>query len=415
VDEHRARAGSARAGSAKAGSAKVGSANAGSAKAEVRRIIESERDALEELSRKIHSQPETCFEETRAAAWVAEALQRAGLDVRSGVYGLDTAVSATAGSGGALSISICAEYDALPGIGHACGHNLIAAAAVGAGVALAKVADDVGLKLTVLGTPAEEGGGGKIMLLERGAFEGMDAAMMVHPWPQDRLALKCLAVDHIEARYRGREAHASASPEQGRNAGDALVVAQVAIGLLRQHLRPGDQVHGIVTKGGDAANIVPKEAIGRFMIRSTTLEDLAVVRPRIERCFEAGAIATGTELEIRDLSPTYSQMVTNAALLGAWRRNAEALGRSYAADDSGEPIPTISTDMANVSLAVPTIHPMIGIDSHGAVNHQPEFAAACIGNSAQQAVVDGAIAMAWTAIDAATSQRLRSEMAEERG
>jgi len=369
-------------------------------------VVERHRDGLEELSRKIHDDPELCFEETHAAVAVAKALSSAGLSVETGAYDLPTALRARAGSG-PLSIVICAEYDALAGVGHACGHNLIAGAAVGAGIALAEVADDIGLSVTVLGTPAEEGGGGKILMLERGAFSGVHAAMMVHPWPEDRLGATCLAVDHIEVRYLGREAHASASPERGRNAADALVVAQVAIGLLRQHFRPGDQVHGIVTKGGDAVNVVPKETIGRFMVRATTLDDLAVLRPRIDRCFEAGALATGTELEMRELSPTYSHMVPDQPLLVTWRKNAEELGRSYSKDDS-TPLPTISTDMANVSLAVPTIHPLIGIDSKGAVNHQAEFADACVGASAYQAVIDGAIGMAWTAIDAATDPELKN-------
>lgn len=382
---------------------------AAEAKQSVRETVQARREELAGLSRRIHDDPELCFAEFHASANVARALADGGMSVETGSYGLDTAVRARAGSG-PLSLVICAEYDALEGVGHACGHNLIAAAAVGAGVALAAISDELGLSLTVLGTPAEEGGGGKILLLERGAFEDAHVAMMVHPWPEDRLAVRCLAVDHIEVRYIGREAHASASPEKGRNAADALVVAQVAIGLLRQHLRPADQVHGIVTKGGDAVNVVPKEAIGRFMVRAASLEALSVLRPRIDHCFEAGALATGTELEIRKLSPTYSQMESDAALLEVWRRNAEVLGRTYGADDSDGALPTFSTDMANVSLEVPSIHPLIGIDSHGAVNHQPEFAEACVGPSAEKAVLDGATAMAWTAIDAATDPELRERL-----
>lgn len=309
-----------------------------------------------------------------------------------------------------MHIVVCAEYDALPGVGHACGHNIIAASAVGAGAALAAVADDVGLTVTVLGTPAEEGGGGKILMLERGAFEGVHAAMMIHPWPEDRLVPECLAVDHIEVSYTGRSAHASAAPYRGINAGDALTIAQVAIGLLRQHLNPGNQVHGIVTKGGDAPNVVPAHTEGHFMLRALSLEDLLELRPRIERCFEAGALATGCELEIRDLSPAYSHMITDSGLISAFRRNAEELGRSYPAEDAGAPAPMFSTDMANVSLAVPTIHPLVRIETGGAVNHQPEFAAACVGASATKALLDGAISMAWTAIDSATKTELRESL-----
>ncbi len=388
--------------------------DASAAKGAARRVTEGLQPALVGLSRAIHHEPELCFEELRAAARVADMLAEGGFAVERAAYGLDTAVRAAAGSG-PLSIVICAEYDALPAIGHACGHNLIAAASLGAGMALAAMADDLGLTVTVLGTPAEEGGGGKILLLERGAFDGAHASMMVHPWPEDRLVATCLAVDHLEVHYAGRAAHASASPEQGVNAADAMVVSQVAIGLIRQHLRRGDQVHGIVTKGGDAPNIVPEETRGRFMVRARTLEDLAVLRPRIERCFEAGALATGASLEIRDLAPTYSHMVSDAPLLAAWRHNAEELGRSYGADDREAARPTISTDMANVSLAVPSIHPMIGIETNGAVNHQAEFAAACLGPSAEQAVFDGALGMAWTAIDAATDPALHEHLLSRAG
>ncbi|HLX89446.1 MAG TPA: amidohydrolase, partial [Acidimicrobiales bacterium] len=361
------------------------------------------------VSRAVHDDPELCFEEHHASAVVAGALGAAGFQVEPGVFDLPTALRARAGSG-PLSIVLCAEYDALPGVGHACGHNLIAASAVGAGIGLAAVADDIGLTVTVLGTPAEEGGGGKVMLLERGAFDGAHAAMMAHPWHEDRLGAVCLAVDHLEVRYLGREAHASAAPEKGVNAADAMVVAQVSIGLLRQHLPAGDQVHGIVTKGGDAANVVPKETLGRFMVRARTLEELAVLRARVERCFEAGALASGCELEIRTLSPTYSDYVADEPLLAAWRANAESLGRRFEADDRGDRVPTISTDMANVSRALPAIHPLIGLESGGAVIHEPAFAEVAVGPTSERALVDAALALAFTAIDAATVPELRQHL-----
>ncbi len=307
-------------------------------------------------------------------------------------------------------MAVCAEYDALPDIGHACGHNIIAATAVGAGLALAAVADDVGLTVRILGTPAEEGGGGKILMLERGAFQGVHAAMMVHPWPTERLTATCLAVAHFDVHFAGREAHASAAPWEGVNAQDALTVAQVAVGLLRQQLPPGDQVHGVVIASSAAANIIPAAVTARYMVRSRTIEGLATLRPRVEACFEAGALATGCSLAYEELSPVYSHMEPDPALLHAYRANAEALGRRFEADDSGKPPPTLSTDMANVSLAVPTIHPLIGIETHGAVNHQREFAAACVTPSADAAVRDGAVALAWTAIDAATDPALRERL-----
>jgi amidohydrolase len=379
------------------------------AKEAARRVVDGQRHALVALSHRIHAHPETCFEETSAAQWTADVLARGGFAVTSGICDLPTAFAARSGSG-PLVVAICAEYDALPGIGHACGHNIIAASAVGAGLALAEVADDVGLTVEVIGTPAEEGGGGKVLLLERGAFDGAHVAMMVHPWPEDRLRAACLAVSHFDVHYRGKEAHASAAPWEGVNAADAMTIAQVSIGLLRQHLRPGDQVHGIVTQGGAAANIVPAAVSGRFMCRAATLQGLARLEPRVRSCFEAGALATGASVEYEVLAPAYSHMEYDGELLAAYRANAEGLGRVFGRDDEGAPLPTLSTDMANVSLVVPTIHPMIGIEAGGSVNHQPEFAAACITASADAALYDGAVAMAWTAVDAATDPALRDRL-----
>ena len=291
---------------------------------------------------------------------------------------------------GDLIVAVCAEYDALPEVGHACGHNIIAATAVGAGLALAAVADDLGLTVRVLGTPAEEGGGGKVLMLERGAFAGVHAAMMVHPWPTERLTATCLAVAHFDVHFAGREAHASAAPWEGVNAQDALTVAQVAIGLLRQQLPPGDQVHGVVTESPGAANVIPGAITARYMVRSRTADGLAALRPAGRGLLRGGRARHRLPVEYEELSPVYSHMEPDPGLLGAYRANAEALGRRFEADDAGTPLPTFSTDMANVSLAVPTIHPLIGIEANGAVNHQREFAAACVTPSADAAVRDGA-------------------------
>jgi amidohydrolase len=372
-------------------------------------VVDRHVDDLVSLSHFVHEHPELCFDESVSARAVAETLRAGGLEVSEGVYDLPTALESKAGDGD-LVVAVCAEYDALPEVGHACGHNIIAAMAVGAGLALAAVADDVGLTVRVLGTPAEEGGGGKVLMLERGAFSGLHAAMMAHPWPTERLTATCLAVAHFDVHYAGREAHASAAPWQGINAQDALTVAQVSLGLLRQQLPPGDQVHGVVRASSGAANVIPASITARYMVRSRTAEGLAALRPRVEACFEAGALATGCSLEYEELSPVYSHMEPDPVLLGAYRANAEALGRRFEADDGGTPLPTFSTDMANVSLVVPTIHPLIGIETNGAVNHQREFAAACVTASADAAVHDGAVALAWTAIDAATDPALRERL-----
>ena len=380
---------------------------------EAKRAVEEAVDAalpgLLRLSHDLHAHPELSYEEVRSSEAVATALEQGGFTVRRGTAGLPTAFTAEAGSG-PLVLAVCAEYDALPDVGHACGHNIIAATAVGAGLGLLPLVDELGLTVRVLGTPAEEGGGGKIVMLEQGVFDDVDAALMVHPWATERLEATCLAVAHFDVEFTGRTAHASAAPWQGVNAGDAMVVAQVAIGLLRQQLPPGDQVHGVVTSGGEAANIIPSRVTGRFMVRSRTAQGLGQVLPRVEACFRAGAEATGATVAFTPLAPDYSHMECDEGLLASYRRNAEALGRSFALDDDGVPRPTLSTDMANVSLAVPTIHPLLAIDAGGSVNHQPEFAAACVTASADTAVRDGALAMAWTAVDAALPGPLRDRL-----
>ena len=365
--------------------------------------IRSLTGKLIELSTRIHSNPELGFEEEQACQWLSETLSDAGFSVERGICDVPTAFAARAGHG-PLHIAICAEYDSLPGIGHACGHNIIAASAIGAGIAAARVADEAGLTVSVIGTPAEEVGdsSGKILLLERGAFAGAHLAMMVHPAPWDVVMPKIIAASMFQVEYTGKEAHASAFPELGINAADALTVAQTAIGLLRQHIKPADRIHGITTHGGDAPNIVPAHTRAKYIIRGETLKELEELRPRVHRCFEAGALATGSKMNIIGGSKPYAEMRHDPEIAEVYRRNAEALGRKF--PDLGLLLEraTGSTDMGNISLAIPSIHPMIGIDSLPAVNHQPEFTQHCISEAANTALIDGATAMAMTAIDLAT-------------
>jgi amidohydrolase len=374
-----------------------------------RATVQHNNEALIALSHRIHGHPELSFEEVHAADWTAAALNDAGFSVETGVADLPTAYVASYGSG-PLTVGICAEYDALPGVGHACGHNVIAAAAVGAGLALAPLADELGITVKVFGTPAEEGGGGKVIMLDRGVFAGVHAAMMVHPAPTELDRFPCLAVSHVDVHYHGKAAHASAFPELGINAADALTVAQTSIGLLRQHIRQTDRIHGIVTDGGDAPNVVPERTSGKWYIRSSTLAELAELEPKVHRCFEAGALATGCSYEVVEASPKYSEMEDHDVLRSLYRANAEALGREF--PDLGELGNRIvgSTDMANVSLAIPTIHPMLGLGCYPVSNHQPEFAAFCATPTADKALLDGAAAMAWTVIDAAMRADVRDEL-----
>jgi amidohydrolase len=382
-----------------------------SAKGQAQARLDGERKALWALSSRIHASPELGYEEEQAAAWLSEALDAAGFAVERGICDLPTAFRATAGSG-PLHVAICAEYDALPGIGHACGHNVIAATAVGAALAAASVADEVGLTISVIGTPAEEilRTGGKILLLDRGGFDGIHAAMMAHPAPWDVAAWPIVAASFFEVHYTGKAAHASGFPDQGINAADALTVAQTAIGLLRQHLRPADRVHGIVTKGGDAFNIVPADTSADYAVRARTLDELGAVYERVLHCFEAGALATGSTLEIVGGDKPFAHMDDDTEMVGLYRRNAEALGRRFPGPGEPSPATPVSTDMGNVSLVMPAIHPAIGIDSLPAVNHQPEFAAACVTPAAEQALYDGALALAWTAIDMAATDAIRERL-----
>ncbi|HQR40877.1 MAG TPA: amidohydrolase, partial [Blastocatellia bacterium] len=271
------------------------------------------RDELVDLSHRIHAHPEIGFEEEKAAAWLCDVLDNAGFTVDAGICGLPTAFSARIGSG-PLHVAICAEYDSLPGIGHACGHNIIAAMSAGAAIAAASTADDVGLTISVIGTPAEEVGdnGGKIILLEGGAFAGVHAAMMVHPAPFDVVSPGLIAASMFDVHYTGKESHAAAFPELGINAADALTVAQTSIGLLRQHILPTHRIHGIVTKGGDAPNIVPAHTSARYIIRGKTLSELEELRPRVHRCFEAGAVATGATLGMAGGARPYAEVVHEA-------------------------------------------------------------------------------------------------------
>ena len=380
---------------------------AAAAKQQARMTIGNAGDGLIALSRMIHDHPELGFEEEMASNWCAEALSDGGYTVQRGICDLPTAFAASVGTG-PLTVAICAEYDALPEIGHACGHNVIASCAVGAALALAPLADDLGLTVRVLGTPAEEGGGGKILMMERGGFDDVNAALMVHPAPTERDRMPCLAVSHFDVRYTGKEAHASGYPERGINAADAITIAQVAIGLLRQHSGPLDQVHGIVTYGGAAPNIVPASAMAAFYVRAETLEALRAWEPRVLRCFEAGALATGASLDVVPQCPPYSEFVTDEPMAALYRSNAEAIGRVFAPDS--ENAMKASTDMGNVSLAIPSIHPMLGIDSLPAVNHQAAFAAAAVSPAADRAVLEGALAMAWTTVDLAHDETSRRRL-----
>ncbi|GAB3559682.1 M20 family metallopeptidase [Spelaeicoccus albus] len=367
-----------------------------------RESIDSRARALIELSQRLHDSPEIGWHEFDSSRDVAEVLAGMGFGIERGYLGLPTALRATYGAG-PFRIGLMAEYDALPGLGHACGHNLITAMSVGAAYALAQVADAAGLTVEVYGTPAEEGGGGKIEMLERGAFAGLDLAMMAHPAPVDVAEARPFAVAHSHIEYVGKAAHAAAFPTLGINAADAFTIAQTSIALLRQQLPPTVRVHGVMTNAGEAPNAIPERTEGRWYVRAASLAELDDVQERVEKCFHAGALATGCELTITPESKPYAEFRTDRAALDFYRANAETLGRKLESEGPATQMATASTDMGNVSQIVPAIHPYIGVDSFPVLNHQKEFADHCIGLVAEKALLDGATALAWTALDMASA------------
>ena len=372
-------------------------------------IVDRERDALIALSRRIHAHPEVNFEERQASAWLADYLEGAGYQVERGACDLPTAFIARIGRG-APQVAVLCEYDALPGLGHACGHNIIATAGAGAGAALAQVVERSGGSVVVMGTPAEEGGGGKIIMARRGAFEGVDAAMMVHPAGLDLTGMNVLAVSTIAVEYHGKAAHASAFPHRGINALDALVTAYSAIAQLRQHIRETERIHGIITDGGQAPNIVPDRAAGLFYVRAATEGRLEKLKARVLGCFRAGAEATGAELKYEWRGEQYSDMITNQPLAAAYGANLQRLGRTLHDVRNVPASISGSTDMGNVSKLVPSIHPMIAAGPATVALHSTEFAECAASEAGDRAVIDGAKTLAMTALDVLCRRELLNEV-----
>ena len=352
---------------------------------------------LLDVSHRIHAHPELCFEEHHAHDLLTGVLAGHGLAVERAAYGLDTAFEARAGAGDGPLVAVVCEYDALPGIGHACGHNIIAAAGLGAGLALAAVAGGAGGRVAVMGTPAEEGGGGKEYMLREGAFSDADAAMMVHPANHELSVFHAVAVQRLHASYEGAAAHAAAAPEKGRNALDAAVLGYNAVAALRQHIRDDERIHGIFTDGGAKANIVPVTAAAEWYVRSTDLATLEPLKERVAACLQAGADAAGCRVDLEWGDPAYADMNDNPALLDRYLANLGAVGRTVAPDPQARVVG--STDMGNVSYAVPSIHPMIKVAPDDVAIHTPAFAEHARGPSGDAAVVDGAKVMAMTAVD----------------
>lgn len=373
--------------------------------------VHRRRGDLVELSHAIHAEPELSFAEYRSCAKTQALVAEYGFAITPAVGGLDTAFRATYGSG-PLTVGICAEYDALPGIGHACGHNIIAASAVGTALALAEVADELGLTVVLVGTPAEEAGGGKVLMLERGAFDDIAVAVMLHPGPVDIAAARSLALSEVDVTYTGRESHAAVAPHLGVNAGDAVTVAQVAIGLLRQQLAPGQMVHGIVAEGGEASNVIPARTRMRYTMRAAESAALRELEERVAGCFVAGAVATGCDHEVVATSPAYAELHPDRWLSEVFRDEMHRMGRTPVPPEVEAALPLGSTDMGNLTHVVPGIHPVVGVDAGGASIHQPAFTAAAAGPSADRAVVEGAIMLARTVVRLAETPAERDRVLE---
>ncbi len=356
--------------------------------------VEDTRVELIEISLDIHAHPELALKETRASALLADRLEARGFAVERGAFGLETAFRARWGEG-PVTIAYLCEYDALPEIGHACGHNLIATAGLGAALGIKAALTPDQVTLLVLGTPAEEDIGGKAIMLEHGAFEGVDVALMAHPAPFDIPDPPMYGVEQCHVTYRGQASHASVAPEAGVNALDGLVTAYQAIAQLRQHMRRDARVAGIITYGGSAHNVVPDRAEGSFEVRALSPAYLADLKARVERCFQAGAQASGASVSVEWAQYVYAPMNNNAPLAAAYKANAEALGRKFLE------IPVSSTgssDMGNVSWAVPSIHPTFSIGAM-ALNHTAGFTQVSATDAAHEAMLQVAQALAMTGVD----------------
>ncbi len=374
--------------------------------------IDRRRDALIALSLKLHANPEVAFQEEQAAAWLSDYLEAEGFTLERGICQIPTAFRASFGSG-QPRVAFLAEYDALPGVGHGCGHNIIGAASTAAGLAAKAIAEETGGTVLVIGTPAEEAAGGKVYMAARGAFNGLDCAMLAHPGNRDVAVSYGLACLELDVEFQGKAAHAAARPEAGINALDAMIASFVNIGLLRQQLRDSARIHGIITDGGQAVNVIPHHTAASLLIRAEDDQYLdEALKPKVLACFQAAAEATGARLEYRwGEESRYKSMRSNRALAEAYRTNIEALGRRVVEAESRRSMG--STDMGNVSALVPAIHPTIAVAPPDVPIHTDEFRELAASEAGHQGLLDSAKALAMTAVDVLLDADLRKRMREE--
>ncbi|MEO7111424.1 MAG: M20 family metallopeptidase [Polyangiaceae bacterium] len=373
--------------------------------------VDAEAASLEDLALKIHASPELRFEEHKAAAWIGELVENRGFKVERGLAGMPTSFRARAGKSGGPKIAILAEYDALPDIGHACGHNLIAASAVGAFFAIARVAEKLGGEAILLGTPAEEGGGGKIKLIDAGAFEDVAAAMMFHPFDRDLLAHPALANSYVRLDFHGRPSHAAAAPHEGKSALTACMDAFRLIDGQRVHFKDGVRVHGYITRGGKAVNIIVEDASAEFSVRARDAAELERVTKIVERCARGAALASDVSVNVQARAG-YRDMKNNMAIAKKFGEHFAALGRK---PRDGDPrVGAGSTDMGDVSHVVPSIHPYAAVvDEGGPLIHTREFAEATKSARGIETALVVSKAMARTAAEIMSDPKLREQMNDE--
>ncbi|MBN1368883.1 MAG: M20 family metallopeptidase [Dehalococcoidaceae bacterium] len=377
-------------------------------KNQVADTLKQHKTHLKRLCLKIHASPETGLEEYKASGWLREYFENNGFEINAGVGDLPTAFTACYGNG-KPRIGLLAEYDALPQLGHACGHNIIAAASAGAAIAVKPAIDALGGTIVVIGSPSEEIHSGKELLIRRGVIEGLDAAMMVHPGNENITRIQTLACITLEVEFKGRQAHASANPEEGVNALEAMLLSFNAINSLRQHIPDSARVHGIITDGGQAANIVPARSAAMFMVRATNTGYLEELKSKVINCFKGAAAATGTKLKYHWADVYCQPMKSNACLAAAFNRNMAVTGRQMETGNRD----FASTDMGNISQIVPSIHPIIAIAPRGTPLHSTGFLKAAASGEAIKAVEDAALAMALTITDILSDAELLESIQDE--
>jgi amidohydrolase len=373
--------------------------------------VEAHRRQLGKLTLAIHANPELGFKEVKAAARLSQYLEENGFAVERGICELPTAFRASYGQG-KPAIAILAEYDALPHMGHACGHNLIAGAAVGAAVAAKKAIERCGGIIMVIGTPAEEFHGGKVLMAERGAFDGLDMAMMVHPGAHDSATTQALACIGLEVEFFGKAAHAATRPEAGINALETMLLSFAAINALRQHILDKARIHGIITDGGEAVNVVPAHSAASFLVRAEDNAYLEELKEKVLDCFVGAATATGARLEYHWGEVLYEPLRNNMTMARLFKQNMDSLGRPMPLVGAGR---VGSTDMGNVSQLVPAIHPTVGIVSEDITLHSPDFAAAAASEKGIEGMLDAAKALAMTVVDLVSSPETANQVKKEFG